>query len=142
MSVRARTSRRSRVGIVCRRFGAAVAVGTLLVGCRAVKEASNTQPFSLTTGVIRGRVLDQPTGRALVGASVHLIDRAGTAVQDQTAVAYVNNDGEYTFPNVRPGTYRLRAEGPDHEPETSDEFVMDVNMTFGRDFSLRPKSGS
>jgi hypothetical protein len=140
MSVRAPTPRRSRVARICRRVGAAVAVSTLLAGCRAVKEVSeNTQPFSLTTGVIRGRVLDQPTGSALAGASVHLIDRAGADVQDQTAVAYVDNDGKYTFPNVRPGTYRLRAEGPNHEPETSDEFVMDVNMTFGRDFSLRPK---
>jgi len=140
MSVRAPTPRRSRVASICRRVGAAVAVSTLLVGCRKVQEMSeNTQPFSTTTGVIRGRVLDQPSGGALAGASVHLIDQAGADVQDQTAVAYVDNDGKYTFPNVRPGKYRLRAEGPNHEPETSDEFAVEVNTTFGRDFSLRPK---
>src|SRR5215212_6498300 len=112
MSVRAPTLRRNRVASICRRVGAAVAVSTLLVGCRKVQEMSeNTQPFSTTTGVIRGRVLDQAAGSAIAGASVHLIELAGADVQDQTAVAYVDDDGKFAFPGVRPGKDRLRAEG-------------------------------
>jgi len=142
MLAHARTSRGARLGTVCRRLGAAVAVGTLLLGCKAKQQLEDIQPFSLTTGVVRGRVLDQATGQGITGASVHLVDRSGADVEGQTAIAYVNPDGEFTFPNVNPGTYRLRAEAPNHEPETSDEFAMDVNTTFSHEFKLRPRSGS
>ncbi|HEX8130104.1 MAG TPA: carboxypeptidase regulatory-like domain-containing protein [Pyrinomonadaceae bacterium] len=55
------------------------------------------------TGSLRGTISDE-FGGIVVGATVTLIDAAGT---EKTATT--NDDGVYTFTNLAPGTYSVRA---------------------------------
>ena len=61
---------------------------------------TSTQDTALQRGVLQGRVVDLNTGQALADASVMLADApAGTAT---------NASGQFTFPRLQPGLYRLR----------------------------------
>jgi hypothetical protein len=55
------------------------------------------------TGVIRGQVTD-PSGGALVGATVLLTTPAGASMDTTT-----NKEGFYEFKNLAPGTYEIKA---------------------------------
>ena len=56
-----------------------------------------------TTGVLRGQVTD-PSGGAVVGATVLLITPSGAAMDTTT-----NKDGVYEFKDLAPGKYELKA---------------------------------
>ncbi|PTN08991.1 carboxypeptidase-like regulatory domain-containing protein [Mangrovibacterium marinum] len=53
------------------------------------------------TIMLSGSVIDQNTNEALVGVKVKL--------EGTTQVAYTDFDGNYTFENVKPGTYNVSA---------------------------------
>jgi hypothetical protein len=59
---------------------------------------------SVSTGTISGTVTD-PSGAAVTGAVVTLIDASTNTVRTTTA----NDDGQYIFSNVTPGSYTISA---------------------------------
>src|SRR6267142_2629864 len=77
----------------------------ILFVCLALAGGALAQQASITS--IVGRVAD-PSGAALPGASV-------TAVEDGTQQTYsgkTNEEGSYSFPFVRVGTYTIMATAP------------------------------
>src|SRR5580700_10717008 len=54
------------------------------------------------TATVSGQILD-PSGLTITGAQVKLVD----IDRDTSTIAATNNTGLYTFPNVRPGRYRM-----------------------------------
>src|SRR5215475_14525108 len=63
--------------------------------------------FAQTSASLSGTVHD-PQGGAVVGAKVTLKDAGGATHLETTA----NNEGFYTFPIIRPGTYTVTIEAP------------------------------
>lgn len=82
-------------------------LGSLLVFTLGLVMASEKEAKvenSATTqksGVLNGSVTDQTTAEALVGVRVELL---GT-----NQVSYTDFDGNYSFKNLSPGTYKLAA---------------------------------
>lgn len=72
--------------------------------CLTLVFAFQTQPQSITSGDVTGTVTD-PTGAAIAGASVTLINVNTNASQQTTT----NADGSYRFAFAAPGSYRVRA---------------------------------
>lgn len=109
----------------------------LVTGCGVVHQLSNVEPLNLSAGLVKGRVTDDRTGRGIREGSVHLLDTAGAPVQGQTAVAWLDTAGQYRFPNVHPGSYRLRVDVPGYEAKRSDPFSIEPTITFEVNFALR-----
>lgn len=61
------------------------------------------------TGTIRGQIIDDQTGETLIGATVLI---AGTTTGGATDV-----DGNFTIPNVQPGTYDVQASYVSYQPQ-------------------------
>jgi protocatechuate 3,4-dioxygenase beta subunit len=114
-------------------------VTVALGGCRIVRELSNVQPVSLTTGIVSGHILDDRNGRPVPDAAILLLDANGDSLRDdQQHESRANHaDGAYRFISVRPGTYRLRALAPGFDPSTSIEFAVTVNAITAVDLRLR-----
>src|SRR5262249_12185611 len=66
--------------------------------------ATNSFGQSSSTGTVIGVVTD-PSGAAVSGATVTLVDPSTSVSRSTTA----NDDGQYTFANVPPGSYMLSA---------------------------------
>src|SRR6266516_4129183 len=81
-----------------------IAICRLLVACIALLMASSDVWAQATTS-IRGTVSD-PTGAVVPGANI-MLENMGTAAVRNTIT---DNIGGYQFPQVPPGTYRIRAE--------------------------------
>ena len=75
------------------------AVTIAMAGEKKDKEAVELN-VSATT-VLSGSVIDQTTNEALVGVKIEL--------EGTSKVVYTDFDGNYTFENVKPGTYNLTA---------------------------------
>ena len=133
----------NRRGIRRRAVPLAVVV-MLVAGCGVVRQMSNVQPVSLTTGIVSGHVLDDWTGRPIEDVSVLLLDANGDSLSDDQqhqARAY-GPDGAFRFISVRPGTYRLRASASGFDPSTSEPFVVTVNASTIIDLRLRSAQAS
>jgi outer membrane receptor protein involved in Fe transport len=91
-----------------------------------------TIPLSIAAqgvaGKITGRVIDQATKEALIGASVRVV---GTK---QGAVTDVN--GNYTILNVPIGTYRMRASFVGYTDASTENVRVSGSLTTRSDFSL------
>ena len=61
-----------------------------------------------TTGVVLGTVTDT-SGAVVAGAEVTLTDSATNLTRTQMT----NDDGQFTFADVRPGTYQLKVSAKD-----------------------------
>src|SRR5580658_6939042 len=81
---------------------------------------------------VRGNVSD-PSGGAIQNATVHLINIETNA--DLTATT--DQRGSYTFPDVAPGTYRLRIEAPGFEPYEQSDIRLQTNTPATVDVKLR-----
>ena len=66
--------------------------------------ATNLLGQSVSTGTVSGVVTD-PSGAAVGGATVSLVDPTTNTVRSTTA----NDEGQYIFSNITPGTYTLSA---------------------------------
>src|SRR5437879_3476795 len=103
-------------------YGALVRTGTrILFMCLALAGGALAQQASITS--IVGRVAD-PSGAALPGASV-------TAVEDGTQQTYsgkTNEEGLYSFPFVRVGTYTITATAPGFATMVRKDVLVQVNQ--------------
>lgn len=114
---------------------------TLLPACRAVEELQNVQPVGITTGTVHGRVLDQQTGAPIATGNVLLLDASGEPVQNQTSSVHIDAEGAFRFPNVQPGTYRLRVAVPGYEPRLTDPFLVERGDSFRADLRVARRAG-
>jgi len=76
------------------------------------------------TGVIRGTVTD-PTGAVLSGAEVTITNTATSETHTITS----NDQGEYVFPELQPGTYDLRFKHPNFKEQVSHGVQLFVSST-------------
>ena len=65
------------------------------------KDEKAIESNASTTTVLSGSVIDQVTNETLVGVKVEL--------EGANKVVYTDFDGNYSFENVKPGTYNLTA---------------------------------
>jgi hypothetical protein len=86
----------------------------------------------LTSGQFNGHVVD-PTGASVVGATVTLLD-VQTGLSRTTTT---NNQGQYLFPLVAPGEYKLSVTKTGFSTEVNPPFLLDVNQNVTQDFSLK-----
>lgn len=77
------------------------------------KDKEAVESNASATTVLSGSVIDQQTNEALVGVKVEL---KGT-----NKVVYTDFDGNYSFENVKPGTYKLTASYVSYERKCLEE---------------------
>ena len=98
-------------------FSVAVAAGAI-GGCTAVRSLSDVQPVSLTTGIVRGTVVSDSTGEAIVGATLLLGVRAGAPRDSMMRAFSFPPDGVFRFTGVLPGAYVLQASADGYSTAT------------------------
>jgi hypothetical protein len=84
-----------------------------------------------TAGVIVGRVSDA-SGATVAKVNIELLNQ-NTGIKETTAAT---NQGEYVFPRVDPGTYRLTATAPGFKTSIKVGVEILVNQTAREDISL------
>src|SRR5499433_2525795 len=84
-----------------------------------------------SSGEVNGAVTDQ-TGAAVPAATVKLINQA-TRIETQ---ASLNQDGRFTFVNVKPGSYVLRVEAQGFRTAQTPAFNVAVSQTVTQDLAL------
>ncbi|MGH9655492.1 MAG: TonB-dependent receptor domain-containing protein [Bryobacteraceae bacterium] len=82
-------------------------------------------------GTILGRVTDQ-SGAIVQGATV-TVHNKGTNISAQRKT---NNDGEYAFSNLIPGTYAVTVQQPGFESFSVNHIVLSVSQTVREDATL------
>jgi hypothetical protein len=93
--------------------------------------AGTLLPGQMTTGTITGLVTDPSQGR-VAKAKLRLTNEA-TGVQTS---AEANEQGEYTFPLLNSGTYRLVAEAPGFQGYSRTGLVVELGRTARLDVTL------
>ncbi len=84
------------------------------------------------TGTIMGRVTD-PSGAAIPGASVKITEQnTGVPVMAKTA-----NDGNYSVPFLKPGTYSVAVEASGFQQGMRTNLVLQVQAILEADFQLQ-----
>jgi len=81
---------------------------------------------------LRGNVTDQ-SGAAIVGAQIVLTEPA-TGVQVRDALS--DRQGSFEFPNLKPGTYRVKFEMAGFKAYVADNIVLDAGQTRRLDITL------
>ncbi len=119
---------RSDFGVNFRWIGA-VAVAVLAAAALWLCPRSNAQ---LTSGQFNGHVVDS-TGAAIPGAAVTLLD-VQTGVARSAAT---NSAGQYVFPLVAPGEYKLTVAKAGFNTEVNPPFRLEVNQNATQDFTLK-----
>src|SRR5271165_6289013 len=119
-------SRRLALGIL-------VAMVMVLAGSLATLRA-NAQAVSAT---LVGTVTDS-TGAGVVGAKL-TIQEVATGISRETVA---NESGNYTFPNLTPGTYAVSVEAKGFKKETRPSVDVAVNTTTRVDLDLQPGSAT
>ncbi len=84
-----------------------------------------------TAGSISGHVVD-PTGAVIPGAAVTLTN-VGTSTSRSTVTT---GTGDYTFPNVQPGTYKIAVTNSGFKTASSSTFQLDVQQALRQDFAM------
>jgi hypothetical protein len=90
-----------------------------------------------TSGQFNGHVSD-PSGAAVPGATVTLLDVQTGVVRTATT----NGAGQYTFPLVSPGEYKLTVGKAGFSTEQNPPFRLEVSQNVTQDFTLRVGSAS
>src|SRR5213593_2393785 len=88
--------------------------------------------YAQTFGEVTGRVTD-PSGAVIPGASVTLTNVNTNAVRN----VVTTEAGNYTFPSVAPGFYRLRTELPGFKAAVSEPFEVQVQQVLRLDMVLQ-----
>jgi len=90
-----------------------------------------------TSGQFSGHVVDS-TGASIAGASVTLLDVQTGLARNTTT----NNLGEYLFPLVTPGEYKLTVAKAGFSTQVNPPFRLDVNQNVTQDFKLKVGSAN
>ncbi|HEV1283847.1 MAG TPA: TonB-dependent receptor [Bryobacteraceae bacterium] len=85
-----------------------------------------------TLGEITGRISD-PSGAGVPDAALTLTSTATNAARQTRSTA----DGDYSFPLVPPGLYKVKVEHPGFKIETNNSVEVQVQQTVRLDFTLQ-----
>jgi len=88
--------------------------------------------FAGTTGKIAGKITDQTTGEALIGANIIVI---GTMMGASSDI-----DGNYFILNLPPGEYQVKASMLGYSSFTFQKVRVSIDQTTKIDFELNPES--
>src|ERR1700737_1521117 len=113
----------------------AAAVFVLLCAVFAIAPVAMAQ--SSTSGAIVGVITD-PTGAVIPKADVQLVNLDTHATLAQTT----NASGEYVFPNVTPGNYKITVTMPGFRTSTVPNVIVDVNKSVNQPIQLEGGGGS
>src|ERR1700704_5876429 len=80
--------------------------------------------FAQTLGELTGRVSD-PSGAAVANSALTLTNINTNAARSTTST----ESGDYTFPSVPPGFYKLKAEHPGFKSAASNNIEIQVQQT-------------
>src|SRR5215813_10036075 len=86
--------------------------------------------FGQTFGEITGRVTD-PSGAAVPASNITLTNVNTNAVR----TTQTTDAGDYTFPSIAPGTYRLRTERAGFKAAATDAFDVQVQQVVKLDIT-------
>src|SRR5215831_4027654 len=89
------------------------------------------QAQTATTGLISGTVTDS-SGAVIPGAAMELENLGTSARYSQTT----NESGLYIFPNLPPGSYRLKATQTGFRTATVPEVQVEVAKSYVQHFTL------
>jgi hypothetical protein len=103
--------------------------GVLLL---ALFASSPTGAQTAATGAVLGTVTD-PQHAAIDGATVELRNIGTNEVRTQTTTS----SGQYSFPGVTPGVYKISVTRTGFKGNTVDNFKVDVNKSYTVDFNLQ-----
>jgi len=95
------------------------------------------------TGKISGRIIDQRTGEALIGANVVIVSKwvSGTEEKiDNILGASTDIEGEYFILNIPPGEYSVKASYIGYQEKILTGVRVDVDKTTKVDFELSEKT--
>jgi hypothetical protein len=96
-----------------------------------VSLGANSASAQLETATVSGQVVD-PSGLSIKGAEVKLVDiDRGTTTGTTT-----NNTGLYTFPNVRPGRYRMAVAAAGFRTVDVTNLIVNVQDHLEQNFKL------
>jgi hypothetical protein len=84
-----------------------------------------------TTGKLKGKVTDQQTGEALIGANVLIV---GTSFGAATDV-----NGDYTIGNLEPGAYEVKFSYIGYQAITIDNIRINIDLTTELNLQLAPE---
>jgi len=96
----------------------------LALGALALAQTSNT-------GTVIGTVSD-PSGGVVAGAAVELVDRS----TNQTSAATTNEAGQFSFPSLQPGSYRLTVRHPGFRVQVVENVIVAVAKSYSLDVKL------
>jgi len=105
----------------------------LLLSCIAIRPAS-AQTVSAT---LVGTITDK-TGASIPQAKITILEKA-TGISHE---GIANSSGNYTFPDLPPGSYSITAEAAGFKKITREQVDVIVNTTTRIDFDLQPGSAT
>ena len=108
-----------------------------LLGLLFVSVACPLAAWAQQSSGLVGTITDS-TGAAVGGATITAKNTSNGEVRQATS----NDGGEYTIPNLRAGTYELRAEKQGFQLRVVEHVVLDVQSFRTIDFALSPGSVS
>ena len=82
-------------------------------------------------GTIQGKVTDQ-TGALIPGATVTVTQQGTNSTQTVTT----NEDGEYVFAQLQPGTYAMKIEAPSFKTAVNSEVTLETDQNLRFDIKL------
>jgi hypothetical protein len=85
-----------------------------------------------TSGQISGRVVDS-SGAVIANAAITLSNAATGAIRSTVTTSA----GDYEFPDVQPGFYKLQATHPDFKTDTTQDVELQVQQSLRQDFTLQ-----
>ena len=91
-----------------------------------------TLPQGETTSAIVGQVTDA-TNAAIPGATVTITDRE-TGLQ---RIAKTDNEGQFNFPQLKPGAYSVKVEAEGFDPQQDDNVLSGLGQKQTVDFTLK-----
>ena len=106
---------------------------SILVSCAAAFLLPNVAPAQAVTGTVLGTVTDA-SGALVAGAKVTLTEVNTDVVRNADS----NSSGNYTFPDIPEGTYRVTVEAPGFKKEIRDNIALAVNTSARVDVQLQP----
>jgi len=118
------------MGLVPRAVRSTTALAAVLLLTLALPSIARAQAVR---GTLLGSITDS-TGSALPGVTVTITD-VGTSISTTTVT---NQDGNYTFPNLKDAIYRVEAELASFKKVVRESVRVDVNTTIRVDLQLEP----
>src|SRR5580693_8705855 len=103
--------------------------GLLILGVLSLGIPAEAQ--TAATGAVLGTVTD-PHQAAVEGAGVEVRNTGTNEVRTQTT----NAAGQYSFPGVIPGVYKISVTLAGFKANTLDNFRIDVNKSYTLDFKM------